>query len=57
VSKDLLITSLGLSETEFQAFQNEREWIVTDNDVKFPQGTKPVNQKLGHEKIEFSRMF
>jgi hypothetical protein len=51
-----MMASLGLNETEFQSFSKEREWTIADNEVKFHQGAKPVNQKLTHEKIEFSRM-
>jgi len=55
VSKDFLMTSLGLNEGEFQEFKNTRDWTVVDNEIKFPQGAKPIHQKLVHENIDFSQ--
>jgi hypothetical protein len=55
VSKDFLMISLGLNEIDFQEFKAAREWTIVDNEVRFPQGTKPIHQKA-HEKLEFSRM-
>lgn len=49
------MSSLGLNESDFSAFSSAREWVIADNQVKFPQSTKPT-QKAVHEKIEFSRM-